>query len=498
MMVKAQSLSPQQNLKEQRYSFIFENAPVDSVIARIEKKCRVGFSFNPQTIKYLGNINYNFKQESFFVILDSIFHSQGITYTVIGKNIALAKLNPDKLVHERSENIMESSAKEWTGRITDATNGKPVSYVNVFEKNTTTGTMSNLDGNFIIKISNVQSDDSLYFTCLGFKTKSVNIGSLENGDNTIVLQPSTIQIPQITITYTDPHKLINLAVKKINENFSMIPMMYTGFYRESIRQNNNYVMLSEAILKIYKASYGSYVNDQVSIYKSRKSPFVHHMDTINFKFQGGIYTSMMLDIAKNQSTFLAEDYIQYYDFKLEDIEDIEDQPAYVIGFDQKDNVPFPLFKGKLYIDKKSFAVVRADFEVSPKGLDMAANELVKKSPRKIKVKPLRARYLVNYTRHNNRWFLSNIREEAVFRVHKRFSLHASSYHSVAELVITKTDSTDVHHFKYNEMIHPNDIFSETTGTYDAGFWGEYNFIKPEESLEDALKYIPQNFKSIKK
>jgi hypothetical protein len=43
----------------------------------------------------------------------------------------------------------------------------------------------------------------------------------------------------------------------------------------------------------------------------------------------------------------------------------------------------------------------------------------------------------------------------------------------------------------SETVHPNDIFVEKIGPYDEEFWGEYNFIKPDESLEEALKRIKE-------
>jgi hypothetical protein len=222
------------------------------------------------------------------------------------------------------------------------------------------------------------------------------------------------------------------------------------------------------------------------------------MDTVSFKFQGGIYTSLMLDIAKNQSTFLSEDFIKYYDFKLDEITSIQDQPVYVISFDQKDDVPYALYKGKLYIDKKTYAIVRADFSISPKGIDRAAEDLVRKSPRKVKVKPISASYLVNYSERNNTWYLSNIREEVKFKVHKKFTFFNPVYHTVAELVVTNIDSTDVHRFKYNNTIHPNDIFVDKVGRYDENFWGNFNFIKPDESLEEALQHVEDKLKVINK
>jgi hypothetical protein len=163
--------------------------------------------------------------------------------------------------------------------------------------------------------------------------------------------------------------------------------------------------------------------------------------------------------------------------------------AYVLAFDQKDNAPYPLYKGKLYIDRKTLAFVRADFMISPKGMDMAADELIRKTPRRVKVKPLIVRYVVNYTEQNNIWCLNYIREELSFKVHKKMTFFSRIYKTAAELLITQADSTDVHRFKMRDTVHSDDIFVEKVGAYDESFWGDYNFIKPDESLEEALKKV---------
>ncbi len=41
-------------------------------------------------------------------------------------------------------------------------------------------------------------------------------------------------------------------------------------------------------------------------------------------------------------------------------------------------------------------------------------------------------------------------------------------------------------FKSRETARLNEFFTDQLGAYDESFWGEYNFISPEESLEEAL------------
>lgn len=490
------NLFAQSDFIKQKFSVTFNNESLDTVIIKLQHLVDIGFSYNPEILIQVPRINKSFTNASLKDILDSIFISNQLSYDIIGRNIAIARFvkvpYPVKNIPVSELNI---ETCRISGRIIQIDSKNPVSFANVYIKNKSIGTISNSDGFFILKVPLESEDDSLYVSCLGYKTKSLLINQLSADKNIIGLTPMTVYIKEVDVKYIDPHKLIKEAIEKIPINYTRIALMNTAFYRETVRENNDYVSLSEAVLSIYKAPYNSYTSDQVYILKGRKSPFVKPMDTLYFKFQGGPYISLLLDIAKNPSNFLLDEYLEYYDFKLEEIQDIQDRPTYVISFDQKDNAPYSLFKGKLYIDRHSLAIVRADFMISPKGIDKAGEALVLKSPHKIKVKALLAKYLVNYKEQKNTWYLSNIREELAFRIHKKLTFFTRTYYAGAELVITKTDTTNVHRFRNHEIVRSSDIFVEKIGSYDETFWGEYNILKPDESLEEALKGVEHQIRT---
>jgi len=69
----------------------------------------------------------------------------------------------------------------------------------------------------------------------------------------------------------------------------------------------------------------------------------------------------------------------------------------------------------------------------------------------------------------------------------------STFHSNSELLITDIKPDNGTHYKRDELFSAKDIFSEIITTYDEGFWGDYNTIKPSEDLRKALrKYYLEN------
>lgn len=81
---------------------------------------------------------------------------------------------------------------------------------------------------------------------------------------------------------------------------------------------------------------------------------------------------------------------------MSDIEVIQDKSTYAIDFHQKESTMPPHYQGRIYIDLESLACRGVEFEVNPKTISSATNSMVLKKPRKLKVRPLSASYVVRY------------------------------------------------------------------------------------------------------
>ena len=65
----------------------------------------------------------------------------------------------------------------------------------------------------------------------------------------------------------------------------------------------------------------------------------------------------------------------------------------------------------------------------------------------------------------------------------------SEFKSVSEILITNIQSTELKRFNRGETFSSRDIFVELIGSYDPGFWQNYNIIKPDEDLRNAVSEI---------
>ncbi|HEC43974.1 MAG TPA: carboxypeptidase-like regulatory domain-containing protein [Bacteroides sp.] len=382
------------------------------------------------------------------------------------------------------------------GKIVDVRTDKPIIFANIYLAGTNIGTVSNSDGEFIVKIPLYIENKTIIISSIGYKNTELLIDQLISDYVEVRLEPSPIPIEEVTIINRDARELIREAKNRIRDNYSNEPVMITSFYRETIKQNRNYVAVSEAILDGYKASYTSVVDmDRVKIFKGRKSTDVKKMDTILFKVQGGPQTMFLLDIVKNPMELFDEESMEYYVYQMGGIVNIDDRQVYVVDFDQMDHIDFPLYSGKIYIDMLTLGFVGAGFWISTSKLDDAAQYLVRKKPIGMRIDLINASYKVSFRFINDQWYLNHVRTELILGVRWKKKLFRSTYITVSEMAVTDIDPENIIKFKYRDSYRRDDIFIETIDDFeDPDFWGEYNIIQPEESIQSAIERIGRKMK----
>ncbi|MFC2098129.1 carboxypeptidase-like regulatory domain-containing protein [Bacteroidota bacterium] len=382
------------------------------------------------------------------------------------------------------------------GKVVDVRTGNPIIFANIYLGGTNIGTVSNSQGEFIVKIPLYIENKTIVISSIGYKNIELSIDQFDTERTLISLEPNPIPIEEVTIINRDARELVNQALGSIKNNYSQQAVMVTSFYRETIKQDRNYVAVSEAVLDGYKASYASIADmDRVKIFKGRKSSDVMKMDTILFKLQGGPKTMFLLDIVKNPMELFEKEAMGYYIYQMGGIVNIDDRQAYVVEFKQMEHIDFPLYSGKVYIDVDNLGFVGAEFRISPSKLDEAAQYLVRKKPIGMRIDLLNASYKVSYRYIDSLWFLNHARTELIMAVRWNKKLFKSTYTTVSEMAITDIDPENVTKYRYRESSRRDDIFIEKVSDFDdPDFWGEYNIIQPDESIQSAIERIGRKIK----
>ena len=313
----------------------------------------------------------------------------------------------------------------------------------------------------------------------------------------IGMEKELVPLQEVIIRYTDPVKLLQEAIQRIPENYLDDHSTMTAFYRESIKRNEHCMVYSEAVLDVAKAPYSSLTsNDHVSIVKRRKITDVTAEDTILIKLRSGISTSMSLDVIKNRPDFLEEDFHTRYNLEFTDMMTYGDRLVYVIGFQQKKEIHDLLFKGQIYLDQETLAVLAADFEFNP---DLLHKEpelfLVSRSP-KIHIRPVMAKYHVDYRSVQNRYYVSQVRAEVEMKVRKRKKWISSRYKISIEMAITDLIPNQRLRINPADRVSRNIVLADEPFQFDPIFWGIHNTIEPEASLLESILKLEHSSQEI--
>ena len=210
-------------------------------------------------------------------------------------------------------------------------------------------------------------------------------------------------------------------------------------------------------------------------------------DTLTVRLKAGLSSCLMLDGARNTFDFLLPENFSQYDYHMTDIVTIDDESAFLIEFAQKPAVDLPLFRGSIYINTENYAIVQAEFEINPDYIQKMRDNIVSYQAKGYTMWPVSLRYFVNYRKINNRYFLNHVRGDLRFAARQKAKLFNSSFDVFFELAVTDIDLTNVSRFEREELAPIHSIFSRTITSYDQAFWGDQDFLKPEDNLLQALK-----------
>lgn len=356
---------------------------------------------------------------------------------------------------------------------------------------TNISTVTNADGEFLLKVPKADMDKNLLISFLGYENLRIALVSLLPAGNKIRMKPLPFTLPPLEVISKDPESIIRKMMENRNKNYSQRDMMMTAFYRETIKKKNTNISLSEAIVEVYKRAYNSSLHDMASLFKSRKSTDYNKLDTLVFKLMGGPFNNIYLDVMRYPDYIFSENIFENYEFKFLKTDQINDRVVYVIDFRQLRHIAEPLFYGNLYVDAETFALAKAEFDMDLTNNDEATRIFVRKKPFNAKINTTRAHYVIDYRLVDDTWYYSYGRIDLGLKINWQKRLFHTFYNSVIEMAATDwSDDMDRKTFRTKDRISPTVVIQdEASGFSDPEFWGEYNIIEPDKSIENAISKI---------
>jgi hypothetical protein len=468
--------------------FTFDAGKVKTITALeiITRQTGYNFTYDSRLVDNERMTELTFNSVKLRVILESITKNDSLDFSVIDKYIIFAR--KEKSAPQQNDTVPGIKTNYITGNITDDETSEPLPYATIVLKNRGKGTVTNNNGEFGLRIGEEMIDDTLSVSYLGYINSEIPVAETLTGNINISLKREYISIPGIIIRNQIPQEIIYKALRSIPDNYSKDPVYLTAFYREGVLKRRILQNYSEAILKIYKSSYtGALLGDQIKVLKSRKIENTGKKDTLTVRLKAGLRTCNELDGVKKTFDFIATESMPDYSYRMTDIVTYEEESAYAIDCEQKEDIDLPLYKGTVYINTIDFAILHAEFELNQAFLYKMKDSFVANSTRGFNTWPVSVKYSVSYRKLHDTYYLSHVRGDLLFSSKKKRRLFNTQFTVFLELAVTDIDMNNVTRFDRDEVAPIHSIFSRVITNYDPLFWGNQDFLRPEDNLLQELE-----------
>jgi hypothetical protein len=294
----------------------------------------------------------------------------------------------------------------------------------------------------------------------------------------------------------DPRELVEAAIRKIPENYSMVPEMLKGFYRETAMKRKHYIYVAEGVEDMYKTPYNRSVNrDRVAIVKGRRLLSQKSSDTLGIKVMGGPVQAVLMDLVKNREFLLNKQEMDAYDFKMGTPEYINDRLQYVINMEPAEIMPYALYHGKIYIDTERLAFTRIELELDMKDKEKATNTMLVRKPLGVKFKPRELTSMVDYRYEGGVTRISYLKNTFRFNCDWKKRLFATTFTATCEMVVTDSSSEDIRPIGTRSSFDSRDSYYDKVEYFlDPDYWSSYNIIEPSESLDKAIQKLVSKYR----
>ncbi len=199
----------------------FSQTEILKVLDKIEDESEFFFLYNEKLLDTDRKVSISEKDQPINVILDDLFAGTDVKFSIIDRKIILA---PEYLTKE-SNATSKSQQKKITGKVTNSS-GDALPGVTVLVTGTTTGTLTDPDGNFSLVLP--ENAKTLTISFIGMNKQEVKIGT-ESVIN-VTMEEASIGLDEVLVVGYGTQKKRNVtgAIASINSE-NIVKSAQTSF-----------------------------------------------------------------------------------------------------------------------------------------------------------------------------------------------------------------------------------------------------------------------------
>jgi hypothetical protein len=376
------------------------------------------------------------------------------------------------------------------GKVYNKQENLPVPYANITITNSSFGTCSNMNGDFIFYFPD-SLFDNLSVSCIGYETLYLALNDINFEDTlNIQLNPVVYNIKDIIITpgENDPTTILKRVIRKIDNNYSARLYYSEGFFRHKVynwaTNDKDLCRLTEAAISIESNELNS-ARNKLKVLEIRNS-----VNYVEFDERFNLLMNLLLKGEKNP-VYKLLDYKEYilkstlkklskddnYEILLNKIDFLDTTMVYVI--DIKMNSVTILFKKfptpnyyqilRLYIQSDDYAIVKIQDIWIDKRKDIGLTQ---------KADTINNISTLEYRKINKQYYMSYAYKFGIFgdqtqKMDKEHRYKHEAFLLINNVVIQKRDYDRI---KRRNMVKRSKALWDLDFEYNADFWKNYNIL----------------------
>jgi TonB-linked SusC/RagA family outer membrane protein len=184
LLFVAQTFATVTYSQQTKLTLNMQSAKVIDVLSKIEDESEYFFLFNQKLVDVERQVSMDVKNESIDKILSKLFDDTNVSYLVKDRQIILTTANNESGVLQQQKAV--------SGKVADSS-GSPLPGVSIVVKGTTNGTITDMDGKYLL--SNIPEKGVLQFSFVGMKMQEIPVEgkALIN----VTLEDETIGIEEV-------------------------------------------------------------------------------------------------------------------------------------------------------------------------------------------------------------------------------------------------------------------------------------------------------------
>ncbi len=371
--------------------------------------------------------------------------------------------------------VASASAQEVvftvSGKVSDSKTGQPLAAANVRVAGTAKGTITNLDGSYLITLP--AGNHTLIYSYIGYRTASLDISLNRSVSRSIGLEPAEILLPEVVSIAEDPaYEIIRRAIKKKHEWAKLLHSYeFKAFTRQTFYRDTSIAGITESYTNGFWQQ-GDTLREVVT--QKRETKNLPEMQMLASVGEIVNFTDDVIDIIGYKFIGpIAKDALDYYKYKLLRTFRKDGIEVYEIEVIPDSRI-VPLFAGKISIADSSYAVM---------GIDVKPNDVLSIPF----VSDLKLSYNQRYSLYDEKFWMPT---DIIADMGGKISFAGLSFPK-----ITFDQTSVIYDYLINMQI-PDSIFKEpelvvdsSATKYDSTFWSSHEVLPLTAVEQKAYKTL---------